>query len=228
MKKQIRLTLAFVLLGFTATTQVLRNFTPRYNNPSVRGNIVFVANNIISASAGGTGEAPPGGTSTNNGSACINLDIDGTPPDTIVQVGSNWKYLANNTRPANWQTAGFNDAAWPAGNGQFGYGDGDETTCVPSGGGGTLCNPTGNKWITTYFRKAINIPNPALYGSFSLGVHRDDGIVVYVNGTEVYRDNMPAGAVAHGTLATAAAGDDGAALQTTTLVPATFVPGNNV
>ena len=55
MKKQIRLTLAFVLLGFTATTQVLRNFTPRYNNPSVRGNIVFVANNIISASAGGTG-----------------------------------------------------------------------------------------------------------------------------------------------------------------------------
>ena len=228
MKKQIRLTLAFVLLGFTATTQVLRNFTPRYNNPSVRGNIVFVANNIISASAGGTGEAPPGGTSTNNGSACINLDIDGTPPDTIVQVGSNWKYLANNTRPANWQTTGFNDAAWPAGNGQFGYGDGDETTCVPSGGGGTLCNPTGNKWITTYFRKAINIPNPALYGSFSLGVHRDDGIVVYVNGTEVYRDNMPAGAVAHGTLATAAAGDDGATLQTTTLVPATFVPGNNV
>src|SRR5262249_44766867 len=36
----------------------------------------------------------------------------------------------------------------------------------------------------------------------SLRVMRDDGVVVYLNGTEVWRDNMPAGPVSAGTLAT--------------------------
>jgi uncharacterized repeat protein (TIGR01451 family) len=230
MKKIVQLTVVMLFFFTTADAQILRPFTARYYNASVKGGIVYVANSIVSTSGvgSGTAEVPPGGTSSNNGGSGINIDIDGTPPDTVIFLGSSWKYLANNTRPAGWETTGYSDAAWPAGNGQLGYGDGDETTCVPSGGGGTLCFPTGTKYISTYFRKTVNIVNPLSYSNFTLGVYRDDGIVVYVNGVEVYRDNMPGGAVVHGTLASAAAPDDGATLQTASIPSSAFIAGNNV
>lgn len=208
--------------------QVLRPMTVRYNNPSVKGNIVYVSNNIITSQGIATNEAPPGGTAVNNGHTGANIDIDAPPSVTYISFGSNWKYLANNTRPANWQTTGFADGGWPSGNGQLGYGDGDEATCVPSGGGGTLCLPTGTKYITTYFRKTINIPDPSSHNNFILNVLRDDGVAIYVNGVEVYRNNLPAGALAHATLASAAAPDDGNTIQTATIATSFFVPGNNV
>ncbi|HRO71597.1 MAG TPA: hypothetical protein PK951_14500, partial [Chitinophagaceae bacterium] len=142
-------------------------------------------------------------TNATSSDLSFNMQLLGNPNDhtTFIQYQSNWKYLADNTRPANWETPAFNDAAWPAGNGHFGYGDGDETTCIPSGGSGTLCSPTGDKWITTYFRKTINIPNPNDFSSFRLNLVRDDGAVVYVNGVEVLRSNMPAGTITHATVA---------------------------
>ncbi len=220
----------FVLLVSwqSGDAQVLRAMTARYSNPSVKGNIVYVSNNIITSAGVITTEVPPGGSAVNNGNTGANLDIDATPSTTYIPFNASWKYLANNTRPANWETSGFADGAWPAGNGQLGYGDGDEATCVPSGGGGTLCLPTGNKWITTYFRNTVNIPNPATHGDFTLNVKRDDGVAVYVNGVEVYRNNLPAGVLAHGTLASADASDDGNGIQTATIPVSAFVSGNNV
>ncbi|MBS1607857.1 MAG: T9SS type A sorting domain-containing protein [Bacteroidetes bacterium] len=218
-----------IVLGFLITqnsfSQILRSFTTRYNNPSVKGNIVYVSNSIVSTNGvTGTGEVPPSGTSTNNGNPGININVDGT---TIIPAGSSWKYWSNtqaNYQP-NWETVGYNDAAWPSGNGELGYGDGDEATCIPSGGGGTICTPTGNKWVTAYFRKTINIPNPSLYSTYTFNVERDDGFVIYVNGVEVGRDNMPAGAVSWSTAAISAVND---AIITVTVPSSAFVAGNNV
>jgi hypothetical protein len=145
---------------------------------------------------------------------------------TILPYGSSWKYLDINSRPVGWETPGYDDAAWPSGNGELGYGDGDEITVVSHGG----CSPIascGPKYITTYFRKAITISNPGSFTNFTLNVLRDDGIVVYINGTERYSNNMPAGRL-HSTLATAAAGDDGDTPQSTTLSSAFFSAGTNV
>lgn len=228
MKLRLFTVLLMLFAGFDLSAQVLRPMTTRYSNPSVRGNIVYVANNIITSTGITTTEAPPGGTAVNNGNVAANIDIDGIPPVTYVAFASNWRYWANNSRPANWHTTAFADGAWPTGNGQFGYGDGDETTCIPSGGGGTVCAPTGNKYITAYFRKTVNIANPALHSDFTLNVHRDDGVAVYVNGVEVYRNNLPTGALVHGTLASAAAGDDGDAVQSVTIPSTSFIAGNNV
>lgn len=61
---------------------------------------------------------------------------------------------------------------------------------------GDTINPGTNvngKPLVTYYRKTITVPNLANYTSFSLTSKRDDGIVVYFNGSEVYRDRMPAG-----------------------------------
>lgn len=136
-------------------------------------------------------------------------------------AGSVWKYLDNGTNQATaWRGVGFNDAAWASGGSELGYGDGDENTVVSFGGNSS------NKYITTYFRKVINIPNPAAYTSFILNVKRDDGIVVYVNGVEVYRNNLGAGAVTSTTLASLG-GDDGETVLTTGLPTSAFVAGNN-
>jgi uncharacterized repeat protein (TIGR01451 family) len=218
-----------IVLGFLISqnsfSQILRSFTARYNNPSVKGNIVYVSNSIVSTNGvTGTSEVPPTGTSTNNGNPGVNINVDAT---SIIPAGSSWKYWSNTQAnyQANWQTVAYNDAAWPSGNGELGYGDGDEATCIASGGGGTLCLPTGNKWVTAYFRKTVNISNPALYSSFTFNVERDDGYVVYVNGVEVGRDNMPAGAVTWATPASSAIED---AIISFTVPSSAFVAGNNV
>lgn len=144
-------------------------------------------------------------------------------PQTFISFGSSWKYLDNGTNQGTaWRTTNFNDAAWASGNAQLGYGDGDEATVVSFG-------PNANsKYITTYFRKAITISNPLAFSSFSGSVKRDDGVVIYVNGTEVYRSNMPAGTISSSTLASSAASDDGNTAQNFTISNTAFVSGNNV
>jgi hypothetical protein len=54
----------------------------------------------------------------------------------------------------------------------LGYGDGDEATVVSYGG------DPGNRYITTYFRKTINIANPSAFPGFIMNMKRGDGIVV--------------------------------------------------
>jgi acid phosphatase type 7 len=147
---------------------------------------------------------------------------------TIIPNGSSWKYWANSQAnfQSNWETTSYNDAAWPSGTGELGYGDGDEATCIPAASPvtGTLCLPTGNKWPTYYFRTVINIPDPTIYTNFSFNIKRDDGFVVYINGVEVSRNNLAAGAVSYGTPATSAVED---AVVSFTVATSAFVSGNN-
>jgi Calcineurin-like phosphoesterase/Purple acid Phosphatase, N-terminal domain len=140
---------------------------------------------------------------------------------SIFSYGSSWKYLANGTNQGTaWTGTGFSDAAWSSGVGQFGYGDGDEATVVSYGPSATT------KYITTYFRKTISIASTAAFSSFTANVKRDDGIIVYINGVERYRNNIAAGTVTYTTLASSAS-DDGATQQTFTIATGSFVNGNN-
>lgn len=147
---------------------------------------------------------------------------------TVIPNGSSWKYWANTQAnyPTNWSTVAYNDAAWPSGNGELGYGDGDETTCIPAASplAGTLCTPTGNKWPAYYFRKVVNIADPSIYTNFTFNVERDDGFVLYVNGVEVYRNNIAAGAVSYGTAASSAVED---AVISFSVATSAFSAGNN-
>ncbi len=140
---------------------------------------------------------------------------------TIIPYASSWKYLDNGTDQGTaWTATGFNDAYWASGNGQLGYGDGDESTVVGYGGNAA------NKYVTTYFRKNITIGSTATYLDYTLNVKRDDGIIVYIDGAEVYRNNIAAGAFNYLTLATNAA-DDGNTPQSTTLTLAQLPSGNH-
>jgi acid phosphatase type 7 len=108
----------------------------------------------------------------------------------------------------------------------LGYGDVD--TDLPThqvGYGGN----TQNRYITTYFRKSFNVVNPANYVSLALSLICDDGAVVYLNGTEIYRQGMPVGAITSSTLATASVGDPNERVWTNVNVSsAQLLAGNNV
>jgi phosphodiesterase/alkaline phosphatase D-like protein len=139
----------------------------------------------------------------------------------IIPTGSNWKYLDNGSNQGTtWKNSTFNDTSWASGNAELGYGDGNETTTI-NGGSST------NRYITTYFRKTITGLNTSLFTGYSLRVKRDDGVVIYVNGTEVYRNNMPTGALTYTSLASTPASDDGSSFIAATIAASAFVAGNN-
>lgn len=111
---------------------------------------------------------------------------------TMVPAGSVWKYLDTGTDPgSSWITPGYNDSSWPTGSAELGYGDGDENTTVSYG------PSSSSKYITTYLRHTFTVVAPGAYTYLKLSLLRDDGAVVYVNGTEVVRSNMPSGAIGY-------------------------------
>jgi hypothetical protein len=56
-----------------------------------------------------------------------------------------------------------------------------------------------NKYVTTYFRKTFTIDNLTGLTDIAASMIYDDGAIVYVNGVEVFRGNMPAGQVGYST-----------------------------
>ena len=143
---------------------------------------------------------------------------------TLVSTGSSWKYLANGTdQGTGWRATGFNDSAWASGPAQLGYGDGDEATTL---GFGPDAN---NKYITSYFRRSFSVANASLFNGLTLRLLRDDGAVVYLNGVEVWRTNMPTGTVGYLTPASVAIGGaDETTFVQTTISPSLLVTGTNV
>ncbi|MCA9260241.1 MAG: lamin tail domain-containing protein, partial [Planctomycetales bacterium] len=126
----------------------------------------------------------------------------------LVAADANWAYLDDGSVPTT--TAGsdwrINDPGWTkSGRSQLGYGDGDERTVVsyvdtdPSQSGT-------QKNITTYFRHAFNVTGAEDYTSLTLRLLRDDGAVVYLNGVEIVRTNMPSGTITSTTTANSAVG----------------------
>ncbi len=114
----------------------------------------------------------------------------------LVPAGSTWKYLDDGSDQGTaWRQPEFDASGWASGAAQLGYGDGDEATVVSYGGDAE------NKHVTTYFRHSFDVADASIFEGLTLRVLRDDGAVVYLNGTEVLRTNMPGGAIDYGTLA---------------------------
>ena len=138
------------------------------------------------------------------------LVIRGTDERTLLPLGSTWRYRdTGEDQGAAWRAPGFVDTAWKSGRAQLGYGDGDEATVVGFG------PDSANKFITTYFRTRFDLAGIAAIQSLTLGIVRDDGPVVYLNGIEVYRNNLPESEILFGSPANSAIGgaDEGALLE---------------
>jgi hypothetical protein len=115
--------------------------------------------------------------------------------EVLLARGSVWKYLDNGSdMVTSWYSPLFDDSGWSSGNAQLGYGDGDEFTVVGYG------PDPDNRYVTTYFRTTFSISDPSDYYELQLHLLRDDGAIVYLNGEEVVRSNMPTGIIDYLTL----------------------------
>lgn len=144
----------------------------------------------------------------------------------FVLGGSVWKYSDQGLDlGTNWSQTNYDDSAWSQGAGRLGYNIVGITTTVGYGG-----NPA-SKYITTYFRHSFVVTNNVTYTNLNLRLNYGDGAVVWLNGQELYRVNLPAGPVNYQTEATTFLSESSDAANTyspTSLPIAPLPAGTNV
>ena len=123
----------------------------------------------------------------------------GATSQTLLANASTWSYYFDNVTPvgASWNQPSFNASSWKTGAAPLGWGTGPITTNIDVPAGQT-------RTLTSYFTRSFALSSPGDFSTYTLTTRADDGIVVYVNGVEVGRSNMPAGTVTAGTYALSA------------------------
>ena len=118
----------------------------------------------------------------------------------VVQKQSDWKYHdKGQDLGQGWRAAAYDDSAWPSGSGPLGYGD---LGSIKPATEISFGEDSGKKHPTAYFRREF-VYDPDEFGvasGLTVNVLSDDGFVLYLNGTEVARDNLPEGEVSFDTL----------------------------
>jgi hypothetical protein len=106
-----------------------------------------------------------------------------------VATNSLWRFLrgtAEASTPADaWRQAGFDDSTWEEAPAVFYFG---ETWAV-----GTLIPDMLNRYSSIFLRRKFTVNNPAFVSDLRLRAQCDDGFIVWINGVEARRYNMPAG-----------------------------------
>ncbi len=157
------------------------------------------------------------------------INLEASAPGDLAQVslvplGAQWRYYdSGNLAGTSWRTTTFNDSAWNNGAAPLGYGDDNIVTTVKYGPSTTA------RYITTWFRHSFQVDDPTRFLSVTLGLIRDDGAAVYLNGTEVFRSNLPTGTLTAATRASASVGGtDETTLYEASVDPKWFRSGTNV
>lgn len=150
------------------------------------------------------------------------------PPAGPPAQGARWKYLDDGSNQgAAWHEIAYDDSGWKEGQAILGYGDPGRQRTPINCGPDPAC--ASNNYVTTYFRHAFTMTDPSTVKSLDLRLLRDDGAVVYLNGQEIFRSNMPAGSIAYDTLAAGVVnGDDETRFWQKTVSPAQLRAGVNV
>ncbi|MGV2984784.1 fibrinogen-like YCDxxxxGGGW domain-containing protein [Microbacterium sp. AGC85] len=151
------------------------------------------------------------------------------PPDAnelpvVVDADSSWAWrYSNDALPSDWNAVGFDDSEWETGSGLFGRGVAGVTTDIepvdiPS-------NP-----LSAQFRHTFEVVQAASLTDGTVTVIADDGVVVYLNGTELGRSNLPTGTLSQNSYAQAAPRHSSAIANpiTFTVPTSLLVNGENV
>ncbi len=123
---------------------------------------------------------------------------------TVINEGTLWEYLDNNTDPAEGQTSltawtekGFDDTAWKSASGKFGAKRGALTSFdgfTPTVLLQQYMDGTTTDIPTFFFRTTFNISNLDQLTSVTGTLFHDDAVAVYINGHLVKSVDMPADA----------------------------------
>ena len=149
---------------------------------------------------------------------CLMFSFAAQAQTVLVDFSSEWSYYDNQNEPADnggfdWNDINYNDTSWSLGNAELGYGDGDETTVIS------------DSTLTAYFRQSFTVDDPLQFDSLDIDLIYDDGAVVYINGAEIWRVNMPNGVINYNTFASSNSGDNARAILS---MANNLVAGENV
>ncbi len=172
--------------------------------------------------------AEPADTGNTAAEEAIIADVAGnagTSGGTLIAKDSTWSYLDDGSDQTTvWRNV-YDDSLWKQGQAPLGYassGKGlDLKTRISYG------PDASQKYATTYYRKEFQVEDPAAVTRLAATLVRDDGAVVYLNGQEVYRTNMPQGTILYNTYASSAVGDERLD-NNFTIDPALLLQGVNV
>jgi hypothetical protein len=120
------------------------------------------------------------------GGVQVQLDVSALH---LVKERAHWRHAIGDV-PGDWTSLAFDDGKWREAPAPLGFGAGPEARAGL---------PPGTK--TAYFRRRMVVQDPAFLRDLVLRLRVDDGAVVYINGKEVHRTNLPDGAVRAGTAA---------------------------
>jgi hypothetical protein len=169
----------------------------------------------------------------------INADLTGTSKllfqtftidrTVLSPLGALWRYLDNGSdQGVAWRTPGFNDSTWSSGVGRLGFGpDAAANTTIRR----YLSGTSGPQVTNYYFRRTINVTNDlSQFSTIQFRYQRDDGCVVYLNGTQLFTNNMPPGPYTHHTFAstTISPASETQRFWTNTFPASVLQPGINV
>ena len=118
---------------------------------------------------------------------------------------STWRFRDDGVAPPDaWRKATFDDSSWKQGVAPLGYGERDLGTVLEFG------EDSEKKPITVYFRTRVELPAERLgeIADLRLRLRRDDGAIVWWNGKEIARSNLPTGEIRSETTASRALGGD--------------------
>jgi hypothetical protein len=123
--------------------------------------------------------------------------VFGATPVTVslvpIDTSTLWRYNASGTNPAaNWNQPAFDDSAWLEG------------AALLANATGPLPEPirtplVRSNQVSYYFRKSFLFDGDTAGVTLRLRQVIDDGVVIYLNGVEVSRTGMPAGAITFNT-----------------------------
>lgn len=119
------------------------------------------------------------------------VDGSASQTTTLLSDGTSWHYYDGGSLDGtDWTSPTFDDKAWKQGEAPLGYG---KTQAVTT---------TAANLPTYYFRIGFTLDEqPSADAELACNYAVDDGFVLYINGTEAGRYNMPAGQTAYNTFA---------------------------
>lgn len=136
--------------------------------------------------------------------AAIAVTASNSPggPRTLVARGDVWRYFDAGAEPAvsggrSWRELGFADAAWPQGPAVLGVAGSATVNPVATPTKRYVSGTSGPQVTTTYFRRTFTLNATNANPELQMEILRDDGVVVYLNGSEILRENMADGATSY-------------------------------
>ena len=121
----------------------------------------------------------------------LSLETKGVRPyegETLISANSEWQYIFESKPEKNWMTNNFDASNWHTGDAVLGFGDKDISTKIGP-------NELKKTVKQIYFRHVFEVNDLEINSLKRIVANllADDGALIYLNGQEIIRYNLPQG-----------------------------------